>query len=264
MNRTLVLTALLVCFATAVRAGTITTLRGKTYRDCHIAQIHPDGISFTHREGAAKILFTDLPRATRDQYGYDPKKASAYSKKITEQRKVAEKNRQERDARMAEAISAAQFANQVRNSQIQAQYLAYEQSAFANQIYNGWTATAPITGPAFSAGNYRHSRNLAGNGYYPSYYRPNYGYSNTGYNISGSFGIGNGVRLGVGFVNTPALGYGTFAPAIGVGGFVPGIGAGGFVPGIGAGGFVPGIGSFPACNAPAVHSHGSFVVPIRR
>ncbi len=263
MNRTLVLAALLVCFATAVRAGTITTLRGKTYRDCHIAQIHPDGISFTHREGAAKILFTDLPRATRDQYGYDPKKASAYSKKIAEQRKVAEKNRQERDARMAEAISAAQFANQVRNSQIQAQYLAYEQSAFANQIYNGWTATAPITGPAFSAGNYRHSRNGSGGyyptngfgGYYPSYSTPNCGYQGGGYNISGSFGIGNGVRLGVGFGNTPALGYGTFAPAIG---------AGRFVPGIGAGGFVPGIGSFPAVNAPAVHSHGSFMVPIRR
>jgi len=249
MNRTLVLAALLVCFATAVRAGTITTLRGKTYRDCHIAQIHPDGISFTHRDGAAKILFTDLPRTTRDQYGYDPKKASAYSKKITEQRKVAEKNRQERDARMAEAISAAQFANQVRNSQIQqAQYLADQQAAYSNPIYdgfNGWPVPTPITGPAFSAGGYRHSYNGTG-GYYPSYSAPYYRYPSAGYKISGSFGVSKGVHIGVGFGHTPALGYGSFAP------------------GIAAGGFVPSLVPAPVCNIPAVHSHGSFMVPIRR
>ena len=64
----------------------ITTIRGKSYRQCEIVRVHPDGVSFTHANGAAKILFTDLPESWRKRLGYSPAKAEAYEKELAEKR----------------------------------------------------------------------------------------------------------------------------------------------------------------------------------
>lgn len=62
----------------------ITSLKGKTYYQCEIVQVHPDGVAFTHANGAAKVLFTDLPQTWRDRLGYDPQKAKAYEREQAE------------------------------------------------------------------------------------------------------------------------------------------------------------------------------------
>ena len=69
--------ALALLFLTASLASAaipeITTLTGKTYRQCEIVRVHPDGVSFTHATGAAKVLFEDLSPVWQGRLGYDPR-----------------------------------------------------------------------------------------------------------------------------------------------------------------------------------------------
>ena len=57
----------------------IATLSGTKYQRVTITRVEPDGISISHSDGIAKIPFTDLSQELRTKYGYDPKKAAAYS-----------------------------------------------------------------------------------------------------------------------------------------------------------------------------------------
>jgi len=241
MKRTSILTlAALAALTVTAAADTITTLRGKTFRDCKIAQVHPDGISFTHRAGAAKILFTDLPASLREKYGYDPKKAAAYSKKIVEDRKEREKRTQEFLAREQEAIEAANFANVMRTMQAQTQMMLEQQAANNNLSYpfgpaayfNGLQGVVvnPIHGPVVNGHGYRvrswdgvgiapivsgsdgiYVPPSGGYAWYPPVY-PSLGYARPGYQINGSFNIGRHVRVGVGLGNVPGLGPNFVAP----------------------------------------------------
>lgn len=242
MKHPLLLTlAAFAVFTAAAAADTITTLRGKTFRDCKIAQVHPDGISFTHRNGAAKILFTDLPSALRSKYGYDPKKADAYSKKIVEARKEREKRTQEYLVREQEAIEAANFVNTMRTMQAQTQMML-EQQQMGNQLsypygpaayFNGIQGmpVAPIHGPVVGGHGYRvrgwdgigiaplvpgtggiYAPPSGGYAFYPPVY-PSLGFARPGYQINGSFNLGRNVRVGVGLGNVPGLGPNFIAPA---------------------------------------------------
>ncbi|HRJ10475.1 MAG TPA: hypothetical protein PLP58_17980, partial [Prosthecobacter sp.] len=86
----------------------ITTLTGKTYRGCEIVRVHPDGVSFTHATGAAKVLFEDLPAEWRARLGYDPVKAEAWKREQEEKRKLAEEARRKREAELSQALALAQ------------------------------------------------------------------------------------------------------------------------------------------------------------
>ena len=66
-------------------AGDLTTVGGKTYYGVRITRVEPDGISIIHRDGVAKIPFSDLSEEARDGYGYDSQKAAAYAKQRQEQ-----------------------------------------------------------------------------------------------------------------------------------------------------------------------------------
>ncbi len=105
--------ALLILFAlslSGIRADPIdqiTTLHHKIYRQCEVVRVHPDGVSFTHANGAAKILFTDLPEAWRTRFGYDPAKAAAYECVINERRKQIAAERSRRDAELSRAMAEA-------------------------------------------------------------------------------------------------------------------------------------------------------------
>lgn len=232
--------AALAAFTAAAAADTITTLRGKTFRDCKIAQVHPDGISFTHRSGAAKILFTDLPASLRSKYGYDRKKADAYAKKIVEARKEREKRTQEFLAREQEAIEAANFVNTMRTMQAQTQMMLDQQSANNGITYpygpaayfNGIQGVAvnPIHGPAVNGHGYRvrswdgvgiaplvpgsggiYVPPSGGYAFYPPVY-PSLGYARPGYQINGSFNLGHNFRVGVGLGHVPGIGPNFVAP----------------------------------------------------
>jgi hypothetical protein len=61
----------------------ITTLAGRTYEKVILEKVDPDGllVQFTPVEGGsgvAKLKFRELPPELREQYGYDPDRASDY------------------------------------------------------------------------------------------------------------------------------------------------------------------------------------------
>jgi hypothetical protein len=57
----------------------ITTNDGVTYRKCRIVRVEPDGITFSHSKGVAKIEFPQLPEEYSEAYDYDPEAAEEYS-----------------------------------------------------------------------------------------------------------------------------------------------------------------------------------------
>lgn len=101
----------------------ISTIRGTTFRKCVIVRIYPDGVSFTHSKGAAKIQFTDLESEWRDELGYDSKKAAAYQKDLAERRKLESERRAQLQQDRARAQILAQEA-QIKHLQLlERQYL---------------------------------------------------------------------------------------------------------------------------------------------
>jgi len=64
----------------------ITTAKGITYQNCRLTRAEPDGLSFTHSKGIAKIPFWELPPAFAKEHGYDPKAARHYSSLQAEKR----------------------------------------------------------------------------------------------------------------------------------------------------------------------------------
>ena len=58
----------------------ITTLDGKTYRDCRVGQTYPDSICVLNADGGARIKFANLPESVRVQFGYDPQRAAAFER----------------------------------------------------------------------------------------------------------------------------------------------------------------------------------------
>lgn len=107
MKQTLLLFIALTQFA-AADALEIRTLSGKKYRACEIVRIHPDGVSFRHESGAAKVVYDDLPTDMRQKLGYDPQRAQTYRKEQQKKLMAAESARQKRDAELSAAMALAQ------------------------------------------------------------------------------------------------------------------------------------------------------------
>lgn len=63
------------------------TVTGKTYHQCRVVKIEPDGVSFRHASGAGKVLFKDLTKPLRDHFGFDPVKARAHEEKLRAEKK---------------------------------------------------------------------------------------------------------------------------------------------------------------------------------
>jgi hypothetical protein len=80
----------------------ITTLNGRTYTNCILRRVDPDGITVRHSKGLAKLLFTELPEEMRGKYGYDPEKAQAYSRHVSEKTAESWARRQEEWKRQKE------------------------------------------------------------------------------------------------------------------------------------------------------------------
>jgi hypothetical protein len=122
--------------ATAVEPTTIETAQGKIYERCKIIKHDPDGVSFTHRKGTAKVLFSDLSEPMRNALGYDASKADAYEKEHAEARKEAAKAKRERETKLAEAMIAAQ-----------AKYAAQQPVVYVQQPNGGYMRSlAPVLG----------------------------------------------------------------------------------------------------------------------
>ncbi|WP_395743025.1 hypothetical protein [Prosthecobacter sp.] len=122
--------------ASAFEPTTIETLQGKVYERCKIIKRDPDGVSFSHSRGTAKVLFSDLSAPMRNALGFDAVKAEAYEKEQVEARKAAEQARRERETKLAEAVIAAQ-----------ARYAAQQPVVYVQQPNGGYMRSlAPVLG----------------------------------------------------------------------------------------------------------------------
>lgn len=147
--------------APAEGVGTIETLQGRVYHDCHIVRVHPDGVSFRHDTGAAKILFTDLPEKWQRKFGYDPAKAEAYEKELAKAREEEQERLERRYAEMAEARQRAHEMAMARIRAAERQASAYAPMALVpggpvpfigsalGQTTFAYGPQSAITGPAF-------------------------------------------------------------------------------------------------------------------
>ena len=113
-------TVLLVGFLAAgpARGGDLTTLSGQTFHDVQPVRVEPDGVTWKHAEGVAKVDFSDSPAAVRAAYHYDAGKAAAYHEaRAQAQRQTDGQARQLLQARddrfraRAQAQAAAQAAS---------------------------------------------------------------------------------------------------------------------------------------------------------
>lgn len=125
-------------------AVTITTLFGRTYHECQIIRVHPDGVSFTHSRGAAKVLFDDLPQGLRTRFGYDARKADAFEREIAERRRAETQARAERDRELAKALTVAHEmeVERLRTQRVQ----ALGMQAIACNSGFGWPWMTPVAG----------------------------------------------------------------------------------------------------------------------
>lgn len=220
---TLLLAAPSIAAVPATR--TITTRVGKSFYECQMVRIHPDGVSFTHRDGAAKIAFKDLPESLRRELRYDPEKATAYQREQEALRQAELKRQKQREIAMEEKLMEAQMAEArylaAANAPVRAP-LAHSMSLalpgeswpILGQQLPSWVGP-PITGPALGGRDYRRA-GFASWGAYPwggGFDQPigRYGYPCGSYGIGHapggalvrptmdrSWNVGGGFRIGLG------------------------------------------------------------------
>lgn len=214
MKRSALLLALLLSVVPASAApknyGTITTRDGKSFYECKVMRVYPDGVSFTHRNGAARVAFKDLPANLRSEFRYDPKAEAEYQKEQAALRKAEQERKKQQEIAMQEQLMQAQMAeasylaaaSRVANPPAPMS-LAQPGEKLTTVAYQtpSWVGT-PITGPAVGGSVYRSSGYspygygyygggyYPANGYYSGYSYPYGGYSYGGYPYYGGYSYG--------------------------------------------------------------------------
>lgn len=174
--------------AGAEKIPEITTLQGRTFRQCEIVRVHPDGVSFRHATGAARVLYSDLSPEWRSRLGYDPEKAAAHRQ---EQKELAEKREEARRARAAVeearfrelAEAAARARLQIMGQEAQARAMARKeasQAAFAPPIVPVLPSLVDVYAPGKDLPIHERARQLP-------FGWPGYGY---GYGKALGYGVG--------------------------------------------------------------------------
>ncbi len=186
MKRSVLFAALLLSVLPASAApknyGTITTRDGKSFYECQLMHIYPDGVTFAHKNGAAKISFADLPENLRNEFRYDPKAEAEYQKQQAARRKAEQEQQKQQEIAMQQRLMEAKRA--------EASYLATASrltttaAGVAGTPSPFWVGT-PITGPAVGGRSYTGSS-------YSRFGYP-YGYAGTGYYYGGN---GSGISYG--------------------------------------------------------------------
>lgn len=181
MKRSVLFAALLLNVLPASAApknyGTITTRGGRSFYDCRVLHIYPDGVSFAHKNGAAKIPFAELPESLRSEFRYDPKAETEYQKEQAALRKAEQERQKLQEIAMQERLMEAKMAEA--SYLATASQIAATSAATAGSPSPSWVGT-PITGPAVGGPAYSGSS-------YSRFGYP-YGYSGSGYYYGGSYG----------------------------------------------------------------------------
>jgi len=160
--------ALLVAIAAPLHAdsdsSTVMTRTGKSYQNCKVIKVSPDGVTFRHSKGIAKVLFVDMNEAAQEKFGYDPAKTRAYEAKVKEDREKARVAEAEAKAARAKALAEA------RQRWLETQtLLSIQQSAQMQAI----AAQQGVGGGGYWFVGY--------NGYYTDGYGYGHGYDHAGY-----------------------------------------------------------------------------------
>lgn len=134
--------------------GTITTGFGRSYLNCRVCQVDPDGVIVAHQNGIAKIPFGEIPEPMRGKLGYDAQKATDYAKEIAEKKRRVQELRAELQKELIKARTAVSVA--------EIQSAGMVQQAYA--MGGGGGGYLPYTG-----GLYGWDNSLYNNGYNGSY-----------------------------------------------------------------------------------------------
>jgi hypothetical protein len=210
--------------AIAFEPTTIETAQGKIYQRCKIIKRDPDGVSFAHSKGTAKVLYSDLSESMRNALGYDARKEEVYEKEQAQARKEAAQARRDRETKLAEAMIAART-----------KYAAQQPVVYVQQPNGGYMRSlAPVLG----LGQIGAFNNFVGGGHHGHGFSQPRGWSSPGITSigAGTGGIyvpqGNGINFygfpGVSY--SPTLGYTNSSINTPVffgqqhGGVVPGVG----------------------------------------
>ncbi|MBL9116609.1 MAG: hypothetical protein JNJ83_16500 [Verrucomicrobiaceae bacterium] len=108
MNKYTLLLALMLSLTGAARAADLMTVQGRSYQNCRILKVSPDGVTFRHTKGVARILFSDMTTASQKEFGYDPDKERAFEKQQAEERAQKRELARQRAEAAAKAYAAAQ------------------------------------------------------------------------------------------------------------------------------------------------------------
>lgn len=156
-----------VCAPLHAESVNVVTRTGKTYQNCRVLQVSPDGVTFRHATGIARVLFVDMNEAGQEQFGYDPAKTKAYEAKVKEERAKAREAAAKVAAEKSKAVAEARLRTLEAQALLAMQYNARAQAAAAQQ---GMGATWLSGGLGY------------GNGF--GYYDGGYGYG-AGYGLGG-------------------------------------------------------------------------------
>src|SRR4051794_26104896 len=86
---------ILLASLASVLARDITTLDGRTFRDCTVSRVFPDSICVLFSGGGARINFTNLSETVRAGFAYDEGRAASFAR--------SEATRTEREQAFVEA-----------------------------------------------------------------------------------------------------------------------------------------------------------------
>lgn len=151
------------------RVGTLTTRTGQVYHECEVARVAPDGVTFRHANGVAKVLFADLDETWRQRLGYDPKKAEAYAQAWRE--KYDAQRRRDAAAQLAvEQVRqrALEARERLERDRQNARWQALQIAEGGLDHGGGIQVLPPIQGPAMGGRSFTHgSQTLA---WWPGYW----------------------------------------------------------------------------------------------
>ena len=148
-----VLLALVTALSVAAETPfTLTTLDGRSFRDCVIVRVHPDALSFRHASGAARVEFAALDPALRARFGYDPLRAEAHRRHLAAAQTEASARQDQRDRELSEALAVAQRAEVERLRLETEQARAVLAADAARPLGPPLVPVPPPLGEAFTAG----------------------------------------------------------------------------------------------------------------
>lgn len=135
--------------ASVEEVKTITTLRGRSFHQCRVSQVHPDGVSFFHAKGAAKVLFTELPESMKKKFGYNAKRAEEHQREVAT-RQFLERERQEKSR--LEAAERLRLDLDARLLMLERMALLQEQRLLVQQRQLAFGGLPGILGPIPAVG----------------------------------------------------------------------------------------------------------------